>query len=129
MKLSWRDIVTTLLVFGGGTIVYSKYYNYSWSIINSWKIALLVLAIGGILIYAFNNFDFTNLSILNIGQMMLGVAATAITIIGLFSRSRTMFYSLAIVLGVVWLVDIARHLRHSIIGDDRTSTIHHAPIS
>jgi len=127
MKLTWRDLVTTLLAIAGGAVVYAKYYNYSWAVIGSWRSAVAVLAAIGILMFAFSAFDFANRSILNVGEMVLGIVAIGLAITGLFVASSQIFYSLAIVLGVLWLVDTARHVRHSLMGSG--TTLHrHAPV-
>lgn len=127
MKLSWRDIVTTLLALAGGAVVYAKFYDYSWAVIGSWRSAVAVLAAIGVLMFAFSAFDFANRSILNIGEMVVGVAAIGLAVTGMIFASSTVFYSLAVALGVLWLVDTARHARHSWIGDEGmgTTTFHH----
>lgn len=118
MKLSWRDFVTTLLAIAGAAIVYAKYYDYSWAVIGSWSSATAVLAGIGVLMFAFSGFKFSNHSILNVGEMVVGVIAIGLAIAGMFAASSTLFYSLAATLGALWLVDTARHARHSWIGDE-----------
>jgi hypothetical protein len=126
MKLSQRDIVTTILALAGGAVVYAEYYNYSWALIGSWRSAVAVLAGIGVLMFAFSAFDYTNRSILNIGEMILGAIAIGLALAGMIAISSAIFYSLAAVLGVLWLVDTARHARHSWIGDEGmgTTTFH-----
>ncbi len=130
MKLSWRDIVTTLLVVGGGTLVWAKYYSYSWAMIGSWRSATAVIALGGLLLFAFTNFDFNNFSIANVLEMILGGAALVLAVWGMTVVNHAVFYSLAATLGLTWLVDIARHIRHSAIesGTQGSSTSHAAPV-
>ena len=127
MKLSWKDVVNTILVIAGGAVVYAKYYSYSWSVIASWRSAVAVLAIAGILMFAFSSFEFTNRSILNVSEMVLGVVAVVLIVYGVIVVSQFAFYAVATVLGLLWLIDTARHTRHSIIGGG-TTYHHHAPV-
>ncbi len=131
MKFSWRDVVNTLLAIGGAAIVYAKFYSYTWSFIASWRGATAVIALAGLLMFAFSNFDFNNLSVLNVSEILLGGAAVILGIVGVIMTSEFVFYSLASVIGVTWLIDTARHIRHSWIGDEGYGTTtfhHHAPV-
>jgi len=127
MKLSWRDLVTTLLVVSGGAIVYAKFYDYSWAVLGSWRSATAVLAGIGVLMFAFSAFEFKNYSILNLSEMLLGAIAAGLAITGMLFASEPIFYVLAAMLGMLWLVHTARHFRHSWIGDEGfgTNTFHH----
>jgi|SRR3989344_6920648 len=122
MKLSWRDFVTALLAIAGGAIVYAKFYNYSWAVIGSWRSAVAVLAGIGVLMFAFSAFNFANHSILNIGEMLVGLIAIGLALTGMIATSSPIFYILAVTLGVLWLVDTTRHARHSWIGDEGVGT-------
>jgi hypothetical protein len=128
MKLSWRDFVNTLLAVGGGAIVYAKFYDYSWSVISSWRSAVAVLAGTSLVMMLVSGFKFANRSILNVTEMLLGSLAIVLAVVGMIMTSEFVFYSLAGVMGVVWLLDTARHARHSWIGDEGygTTTFHHA---
>ncbi len=127
MKLSLKDVINALLAIGGAAVVYAKFYSYSWSVIGSWRSAVAVLALIGLVMFAFSSFNFANRSILNVTEMMLGVVAIGLVIVGVIMTSQFVFYSLAIVLGLEWLVDTARHARHSWIGEEGygTTTFHH----
>ena len=126
MKLFWKDLITTLLVIAGGAIVYAKYYNYAWSGIQSWRGAVGWLAVVGLLMFLYSSFSFANRSILNVTEMVLGAAAIVLAVVGGIITSEAVFYSFAAVLGVLWLINIARHVRHSFIGRGTTPTHHHA---
>lgn len=130
MKLSWRDIITSLLVIGGGAIVWAKYYSYSWAMVGSWRSATAIIALGGVLLFAFTNFDFNNFSIANVIEMILGGAGLVLAVWGMTVVSHAVFYSLAATLGVTWLIDIARHVRHTAVegGTQGSSTTHAAPV-
>ncbi len=116
MKLSWRDAINTLMLIAVGAIVYARHYSYSWTGIGTWQSSVAWLAIIGLVMFAFSSFDFANRSILNIGEMVFGSAAIILAVIGVLTASGPVFYSLAAVLGVLWLVNVARHVRHSVIG-------------
>ena len=127
MKLSWKDVINTLLAIGGGAIVYAKFYSYSWAMVGSWRSSVAALAIIALLMFAFSSFNFSNRSILNVTEMVLGSVAVVLAVIGVFMTSQFVFYSLASVVGLAWLIDTARHARHSWIGDEGygTTTFHH----
>lgn len=129
MKLSWRDIVTAALAVLGGAVVYAKFYDYTWALIGSWRSAAMILAVVGILMFTFSGFNFANRSILNVGEMVFGVAALVLAAIGSIVVSKPVFYSLAAVLAATWLVDIARHARHSMMSEEDSAVFHHhAPV-
>lgn len=127
MKLTWKDMVTTLLVMTCGAIVYAKFYSYSWAGIQSWRSAVAALAVVGLLMFAFSSFNFSNRSILNTGEMVFGIVAFGLAVFGMIMTSSFAFYSLASVLGALWLVDTARHARHSMLSEE-TIFHHHAPV-
>lgn len=128
MRLSWKDLVTTALFVFGAAIVYAKFYDFSWAVIESWRSAVMVLAAMGIGMFAFSSFDFDNLSVLNVGEMIVGLAAIGLAIVGSFMASEFVFYSLAILLGAFWLSDTTRHMRHSLMNDDNPTYHHHMPV-
>ena len=128
MKLSWRDVATTLLAVFGGAIAYAKFYDYSWATIGSWRGATAVMALTGLIMFAVSGFDFSNRSILNEGEMFLGVVAIGLAVAGVIITSQPLFYTLAGTLGVLWLVDTARHVRHSLMHDESSAYGHHAQL-
>ena len=125
MKLSWKDSITTLALIFGALITYAKFYSFSWAVIGSWRSSVAVVALAGLIMFAFSSFNFANRSILNIAEMVMGLAAIVLAITGVIMHSSFVFYALAIVLGVEWLVDTARHIRHSYIDTEETNTFHH----
>jgi len=128
MKLSWKDLVTTLLAVSGGAIVYAKFYNYAWAGLGSWRSSVAALAIVGVVMFAFSSFDFSNFSILNLGEMFVGIIAVGLALTGMIATSQPIFYTLAIMLGALWAVDTARHARHSLLDSSTTIFHHHAPV-
>lgn len=127
MKLSWKDLVTTILAILGGAVVYAKIYDYPWAVIGSWRSATMVMAVIGLAILAYSNFNFANRSILNVAEMLFGVVALGLAVVGSIVASEPVFYSLAAILGTAWLVDTARHARHSMMGEDSAVFHRHAP--
>jgi hypothetical protein len=125
MKLSWKDLVTTLFVTLGGSVVYAKFYDYSWAGIGSWRSAVAALAVVGVGMFAFSRFKFDNFSWLNSGEMLLGLVAIVLAFSGMISTSEVIFYTLAATLGVFWLTDTARKIRHSLIDHENTTLGHH----
>jgi len=128
MRLSWRDFVTTVLAISGGAIVYAKFYEYSWAMIGSWRSAAAMLTGIGLLMVIFSAFDVSNGSVLNMGEMLAGIFALLIALIGISVTSSPVFYILATTLGVMWFVDTSRHVRHSLlddIGQNSTTFRHH----
>lgn len=125
MKLTWRDIITTLLALTGGAVVYAKFYQYSWALIGSWRSAVMALAAVGLAMLLVTGFDTENQSWLNIGEMIFGIIAAGLIITGVFVASSFVFYSLTIILGALYAVSTARHIRHSILHDGTTSSFHH----
>lgn len=125
MKLSWRDIITTLLALAGGAIVYAVFYDYTWNLIDSLRSAVAILAVIGVAMFAFSDFDFSNRSILNVTEMILGLTVVGLAIAGMLITSEALFYITAATIGTVWLVDTARHVYHSMAHD--TGYHHPAP--
>lgn len=127
MKLSWRDLINTALAIFGGAIVYAKFYDYSWAVIGSWRSAVAVIGITGLVMALLSGFDLANYSILNIVEMILGAAAIVLGVWGVLVASSVIFYALAGTLGALWLIDTARHAYHSLSGAS-TTTYHHQPV-
>lgn len=129
MKLTWTDFVTAVLVLFGGAVTYAKFYDYSWAMVGgSWRTAIAVIALISLAVFAFSRFNFANLSWLNVGEMVLLAAAIILAVTGMIVASSGIFYSLAGVMGAFWLVDTARHARHSWIDRPSTTFHHHAPV-
>lgn len=113
-KLSWRDLITTLLAIAGGVLVFAKFENYSWAVIGSWRSAVAVLGVLGIALCLTAAGDLENKSWLNRGEIVLSLIAAGLAVVGVIVSSAFFFYATAITLGVLWLVSTARHIYHSI---------------
>ncbi len=128
MKATWRDLVTAALSISGGAIVWAKFYEYSWAVIGSWRSAVAVLLGLGVGIFLFSSFDFSNLSWLNMAEMVLGMVAVGVAIAGMIVTSAPLFYITAGVIGAAWLTDTVRHIRHSFMHDTSTTFHGHAQV-
>jgi hypothetical protein len=118
MKLSWRDTVNTLLVILGALAVYGKLHSYSWWLIGSWKGAVATIGGLGLIMLLVSLTEVMDelgelRNWINFSESVLWLAAAVAVVIGLFAASKGMFYTAAIVLGVIWLGSLLRHWRHS----------------
>lgn len=126
MKLTWRDIVTTLIVIGGAIVVYAMYNNYSWMGLENWRDGIAAITVGGLIILLLSNFDFSNRSTLNVSEIVVGAIAVILAIAGILIGTQSFFFSLSLVVGILWALDTARHIRHSWLDRDThgSSLIH-----
>ena len=126
--LSWRDIVTTVLAAAGGTVLYARLHDFSWTLVNSWRGTVLTLGVIGVLMPIAGGYDMSNMrSMLNRLQMMLGGLAAVLVVLGLIFSSKFLGVSVAIVLGVEFLISIARNARRSYIYSNRYISHHPSP--
>lgn len=114
MNLSLRDALTTVLAILGGIVVFAKIQSFNWSIISTWKSALLVLGIIGLLMLALNAVELLDAdNWVNWGEAVLWIAAAVLIVVGFFVAAPAMFYIAAAVLAVTWIAMLARHSWHS----------------
>jgi hypothetical protein len=116
MKLTWKDIVTTLLAAGGAALVWAKFYEYNWAVVGSWRSAVAVLAGLGLGMCIFSNYQAEFRNRVDTGEMVLGIAAAVMAVVGMVVTSSIIFYALAGVIGTLWLVSTFRHVWHSLTG-------------
>jgi uncharacterized membrane protein HdeD (DUF308 family) len=126
MKLSWRDVATAALFVLGAAVVFAKIYGLSWMVLGSWPSAVAVLAIIGLAMVAINGFDMANRNWRNLTEIAIGVIAGIIAIIGLIVESPFIFYSVAVLLTVGWVISIVSHVQHSMESDDQTTSWRHS---
>lgn len=122
MKLSWRDVATTALFVLGVAVVFAKIYGFSWVILDSWRSAVAVMAVIGLAMVAINGFDLANRSWRNMTEIGIGVLAGIMAVIGLIVASPFIFYSVAVLLGVGWVISIVSHAQHSMSTDEHDAT-------
>ena len=114
MNLSWRDMLTTVLAIIGGVEVFARIQALNWPLIGSYKSALVVLGVIGLLMLALNItelFDADNW--VNWGEAVLWIAAAIVIVIGMFAASQPLFYIAAAILAVTWIAMLARHSWHT----------------
>lgn len=128
MKLSWRDIATAGLFVLGVAVVFAKIYDFSWLILDSWRSSVAVLAVIGLAMLAINGFDMTNRSWRNITEMILGAITGVMIVIGLIVSSPFIFYSVAVLSAVVWIISVVSHAQHSL-GQDEPTWRHRRPLA
>ena len=125
MKLSWRDFFTAVFGLFGAAIVVAKIFDYSWIVISdSWRSAIAVLGITGLIMAIINGFDTESRSIVSTAEIALAIAAVGVGIAGLFVASATFFYVLAGLIGGLWLLEVSRHVWHSVMDDTTTYGSH-----
>lgn len=129
MKLSWRDIATAALFVLGVAVVFAKIYSFSWVILDSWRSSVAVLAVIGLAMLAINGFNLADRSWRNVSEMTISIVAGILAVIGLIISSPFIFYSVAVLTGVAWVISVASHARHSMNPDDQTPSWHHRPIA
>ena len=129
MKLSWRDIATAALFVLGVVVVFVKIYGFSWMILDSWNSAVAVLAVIGLAMVAINGFDMANRSWRNLTEITISIVAGIIAVIGLIVESPLIFYSVAVLIAVGWVISIVSHTQHSMADSQVTSWNHRRPIA
>lgn len=117
VKLSWRDMVNTVLGIAGAIILYAGIKHYSWWLVDSWRGAVLAMGVIGAAMSGISARDIENKSILNRVEVWLGSFAVLVVIAGLISGMEWLGVTLAITIGVLWLISTARHTRHSLMRD------------
>jgi hypothetical protein len=111
MKLSWRDMLATIVALCGAVVVFAKLRSYSWWLIGSWKGALGVMAVLGLAVAGLYAIDWvSNQTMAPLGEMFLwGMAAVTIFVSLFASTTKAEFIWSATLLGVAWLVQLTAH--------------------
>ena len=111
MKLSWRDVLATLLAIAGGVIVFAKLQSYSWAMIGSWRGALGVIAVLGLGMGAVYFVDWIRSETLGVvWEIFLWAVAGTVTIANMASKtSKAGFVWSAVMIGIAWLYQLGNH--------------------
>lgn len=111
MKLSWRDVVATIVAVFGAAVVFAKLQSYSWWLIGSWKGALGVISVLGLIVAAFYTIDWVrNETMAPLGEMLLWGAAAVMAVVGMFvTTTKAEFVWAASLMGVAWLAQLSAH--------------------
>lgn len=109
MKLSWRDLFTTIIAAAVVVILVAKLRSYDWTFLDSWKSAVGVLGVFGGLMAIFDESDFTRLNTWSAIEGILVLAGIGLVIAGLLVASKALFVILAAVILAFWLTSVTRH--------------------
>lgn len=111
MKLSWRDVVATIVTLFGAVVVFAKLQSYSWWLIGSWKGALGVISVLGLVVAALYAIDWVrNETMAPLGEMLLWGAAAVMAVVGMFvTTTKAEFVWTASLIGVAWLAQLSAH--------------------
>lgn len=111
MKLSWRDAAATIVILIGAVVVYAKLQSYSWWLIGSWKGALGVITILGLLIAALYAIDWvgkqTTATLYEV--FLWGMAAVTALVSLLVVTTKAEFVWTAVLIGAAWLTELSVH--------------------
>lgn len=109
MKLSWRDIVVTVLAIVVGLVLVAKLQSYDWAFIGSWKGAAGTLGVLGGLMVIFDEADFLRINTWGAIEGILALVGIGLLIAGLLVASKTLFVLLAVDLLALWFTSLTRH--------------------
>lgn len=115
MKLSWQCALSMLFLAAGGAIVFANIQEYSWwPAINNWRLSIIALAVLGLAAYAVTTHrarkEDNKRILLDDVDLAIGIIAADVAIAGLILASELLFYLFAVIIGVVWLISVARNL-------------------
>ena len=111
MRLTWRDGVATALGLLGAVVVLAVLLGWDWPLLGSYRAGVVALAAIGVpmcLIGAYPFWEILRDPFLTIGAVLGFGAATAL-VVGLITGTELPFVSLAVLMGVLWLVATLRH--------------------
>lgn len=123
MKLSWRDLVNTLLLAAGAFLVYANLANFSGTWLNDWRVTTVAIAAIGLGMCITAAGDIENKSILNRIEMFLGTFVILAAFFAVITGWQWAGLFVAGTVGALWLISTARHTRHSLIHEK--TTVHH----
>ncbi len=112
MKLSRRDVVTPIVALFGAVVVFAKLQSYSWWLIGSWRGALGVISVLGLIVAVFYAVDWVrNETMAPLGEMLLWGAAAVIAVAGMsVTTTKAEFVWAASLIGVAWLAQLSAHV-------------------
>lgn len=109
MKLSWRDLFTTIFAIAIAVVLVAKLRSYDWRFLETWKSAVGVLGVGGLLMVLFDEADFTKLNYWSAFEGLIVLTGIGLFTAGLLVASKTLFVILAADIFVFWLASVTRH--------------------
>ena len=109
MKLTWRDIFTTLISIAVAVVLVAKLRSYDWAFIGSWPGAVGTLGVLGGLMAIFDEADFLRLNTWGAVEGLFTLVGIGLLVAGLLVASKALFVLLAADILVFWLASISRH--------------------
>ena len=110
MSLSWKDAAATLLVGAAGVVAYAKIRGFSWPLLASWRVPIIILFTIGlatcILVGSGVIPDKNNWTIL---ATVFGSIAALLLIAGLFIGSKVIFLALMADIVLLWIMATIHH--------------------
>jgi len=123
MRLTWRDIVATLLVVVCGLIFFAVTDAWGWPLLTSYhagSAALLAVGLAACVVGGSNIETFSTKDPMLLGASTIGFFALAVGIYGIVSGSETAFAILAATTVMLWAVATIHHA----IEDERSHQHH-----
>ena len=120
MHVTWRDGVATTLGLLGGIVVLAVVQGWNWPVLDSYRAGVLALAAIGIPMCLVGAYPFWDSVAFRQPRLILrdpfltiaavlGFAAAIALVVGLVTGTELPFVSLAVLMGVLWLVATVRH--------------------
>ena len=109
MKLSWRDLLTTIFLAAAALVLVAKLRNYDWDFMSTWKSAIGAMAVIGGFMVVFDEADFTKLNYWSAVEGVLVLSGIGLMIAGLLVASKALFIILGANILAFWLISVTRH--------------------
>lgn len=109
MKLSWKDVVTTLLAIIVGVALVAKIREYNWAFIGSWRTAIGSMGVLGLILATVDEEDFTHFNAWGIVEWTLAIAGIGLFVAGMIVASKVLFVIFAADVLALWVASVIRH--------------------
>lgn len=119
MRLTWRDGVATLLGALGGVFAVAVLQEWGWPLLGGYDSGTLAVGAIGLAMCGIGGYAFWNSVFARPGPVLrdpfviigaiLGLAVTAVAVIGLIAPTRTAFVWMVGLVAALWAVATIRH--------------------
>ena len=120
MRLTWRDGVATALGMLGAVVVMAVQQGWEWPLLGNYRAGVVALGAIGVPMCLIGAYPFWDSVAFQQPRLILrdpfltvaavlGFAAATALVIGLVTGTELPFVSLAVLMGVLWLVATVRH--------------------
>lgn len=109
MKMSWRDIFSTIFAIAVAVVLTAKLRSYDWAFLGSWKGAIGALGVLGLMALLVDESDFSRLNTWGALEGVVALVGVGFLVAGLIVASKTMFVALAISILTFWFLSLLRH--------------------